>query len=135
MQRNRLGEDERNKKSTMKNVYHKKLWKSGMTQAHLEYTPIPLINGKYNGKSDKYFVNLEFCRDPTYSTSDLYEFRMSLFENGEPEDFLLFVCNSNMTLAEIGTLETGVNIQCLCTLVRAEALRQFDLLSADVEST
>ena len=40
-----------------------------------------------------------------------------------------------MTLAAAGMLETGSKLQCLCTLVRGEALRQFDLLSADVEST
>ena len=44
--------------------------------------------GKYNGKLDKDFVNLKLHRDPTSSTLDLYEFRMSLFENGDPEEFL-----------------------------------------------
>ena len=33
-----------------------------------------------------------------------------------------------------GTLETAVKVQCICTLVHGEVLRQFDLLSADVES-
>ena len=31
-------------------------------------------------------------------------------------------------------LETSVKVQYLCTLVRGEALRQFDALSDDVES-
>ena len=43
--------------------------------------------------------------------------------------------NFNMTLAASGMLDTGTKIQYLCSLVRGEALRQFDLLSADVEST
>ena len=38
-----------------------------------------------------------------------------------------------MTLALSGTLATGTKIQYLLTLVCVEALRQFDLLSADVE--
>ena len=75
-----------------------------MTQAHVEPSPIPLSKGTYNGKSEKYFVKLKFCRDPTYITSYLYEFRMSLFDNGDPEDFLLFVRNFNMNLAGTGTL-------------------------------
>ena len=39
-----------------------------------------------------------------------------------------------MTLAVSGKLETGAKNQQLCTLVHGEALRQFDSLSADVES-
>ena len=60
---------------------------------------------------------------------------MSMFENGDPEEFLLFVLNFNMTLTASGTLEAITEVQYLCTLFRGEALRQFDLLSADVEST
>ena len=43
--------------------------------------------------------------------------------------------NFNTTLAETGTLDMDVHIQCLCMLVRGEALRQFDLLYADLENT
>ena len=65
--------------------------------------------------------------------SDLYEFKMCLFNNGKPEEFLLFVRNFNMTLVASGTLEAGAKYQYLSTLIRGEALRQFDSLSADVE--
>ena len=60
---------------------------------------------------------------------------MSLFDNGELENFLLFVRNFNMTLAASWTLEEGAKYQYLCNIVRVEALRQFDSLSADVEGT
>ena len=40
-----------------------------------------------------------------------------------------------MTLAATETLEMDSKIRYLCTLVRWEALLQFDLLSADVENT
>ena len=72
---------------------------------------------------------------PTSSTSDLYDFKMSLFDNGNPEEFLLFVRDFNMTLAASGALEVGAKIQYLRTLVRREALHQFELLSYEVEST
>ena len=39
-----------------------------------------------------------------------------------------------MTLAATGTLDMGANNNYLCTLVRGESLRQFDLLSADIEN-
>ena len=60
---------------------------------------------------------------------------MYLFDNGEPEEFLLFVRNFNMTLAAPGTLETDTNIKYLCTLICGEVLHQFESFSNDVEST
>ena len=119
----------------MKNVSHNKGWSLGINPAHVEPPLIPLIKETWNGKSDEDSVKLKFHRDPTSSTLDLYEFKMSLFDHGKPEDFLLSVRNFNMTLAETGTLEMDVNIHYLCTLVHGEALRQFDLLSADVKNT
>ena len=103
--------------------------------AHVEPPPIPLIKEPCHGKSDKDFVNLNFCRDPTSILLYLFEFRMSLFDHDKPEKFLLFVKNFNTTLPEIGTLNMDAKIQYLCTLVYGEALRYFDLLSADMGNT
>ena len=63
------------------------------------------------------------CKDPTSSTLDLCEFKMSLFYNGEPGEFLLFI------------IDADTKFQYLLTLVRGEALRQFDSFSSDIEST
>ena len=52
--------------------------------AHEETPPITLIKETYNGKPDKYFVNLKFCGYPTSSTPDIYEFKMSLFDHDDP---------------------------------------------------
>ena len=71
----------------MKNVSHKKIWISGMTQVHVDPPLIPLIKGKYDSKSDKDFVKLKLHRDPTSSTSDFHGFNISLFDNGKPEEF------------------------------------------------
>ena len=87
-----------------------------MIQTHVDPPPIPLLHELHNGKSGKDVVKLELHRDSTYPTSDLYEFKMSLFENGELEEFILFVCNFDMALAVSGTLESDVKFQCLCTL-------------------
>ena len=78
---------------------------------------------------------MKLRRDPTSSTADLYEFKMSLFDNGNPEEFLLLVRKFNTTLVDSGTLETGAKVQYLHMLVNGEALHQFELLYADVEST
>ena len=85
---------------------------------HVETPLIPLIKSKHGDKSDKYFVRIKLCRDPTSYSSDLYEFKMAFFDNGDLEEFLLFVQNFNMTLAASGTLATGAKIQYLYTLVR-----------------
>ena len=82
-----------------------------MTPPHVDPSLIPLIKENHNGKSEKYFVKLKLRRDPTSSTSNLYEFKMSLFDNGEPDEFLLLVCNFNTTLAESGMLEAGEKYQ------------------------
>ena len=59
---------------------------------------------------------------------------MSLFDNGDPEEFLLFVRNFNMTIVASGTQEAGAKSQYLRNIVHIEALRQFDSLCADVKS-
>ena len=65
--------------------------------------------------------------------SDLYEFRMALFDNGDPDEFLLFIRNFNMTPEETGTIGYCAKVQYLCTQVRGEVLHQFDALSNEVE--
>ena len=60
---------------------------------------------------------------------------ISLFDHSEPEEFILFVQNFQMTLAVTEMLETEEKVQYICTLVCGEALRQFDLLSSDVKNT
>ena len=70
-----------------------------------------------------------------YIKLDLYEFKMSLFDHGNLEEFLLFISNFKMTLAATGKLEIDTKIQYLRTLVHGEALRQFYLLSDDIENT
>ena len=66
--------------------------------------------------------------------SDFYEFKMSLIGHGDPEEFLLFIRNFNMTLAATGMLYMDVKIYYLRMLVPWEALPKFDLFSVDVET-
>ena len=79
---------------------------------------ITLIKNKHDDKSDKDFVKLKLGRDLTSATSELYEFNIALFDNGNPEEFLLFMKNFNTNIAASGTLATGVKIQYLCTIFR-----------------
>ena len=109
----------------MKSFSHKKTYNSSMAQMHVEPPPTPLIKNRHGNKSDKYSVKINISRDPKSYTSDCFDFNMALFDNGEPEEFLLFRRNFDMNLAAPGTLVTGAKIQYLFTLVHGEALRQF----------
>ena len=71
----------------------------------------PLMKVKHDDKSDKDFVKLKLCRDLMSEKSDLYDFKTAFFENGDPEEVLLFVCNLNTTLAALGTLEMAMKVQ------------------------
>ena len=95
----------------MKNVPHNKKWNMGTVQVHVEPPLIPLIKGKNNEKLDKYFIKITLCGGSTYKSLDLYEFKMALFDNRDPEEFLLFIRNFNMTLEASVTLKYGANIQ------------------------
>ena len=61
-------------------------------------------------KSDNEFSNIKFCRYPMSEKSDLYEFNLTLFDNGDPEEFLLFVRKFNMTLKASQMLQAGAKI-------------------------
>ena len=98
-------------------------------------TPYPTNKSKNDEKLDSNFVKIKLRMDPTSENSDLYELKTTLFDNGNPEEFLLFIQNSKMTLKASGTHKYVVNIQYLCTLVSRKALHQFYALSAEVESS
>ena len=69
-----------------------------IVQVHVEAPPIPLIKSKKDENSDKDFVKIRLRRDTMSEILDLYDFIMALFDNINPEEFLLLICNFNMTL-------------------------------------
>ena len=68
----------------MKNVLHKEVWGKDTNPPHVEPSPILLIKETRTDKSDGDYVKLILLRDTMSSTLYLYEFRMSLFDHGEP---------------------------------------------------
>ena len=77
----------------MNNFSHKKKGNTGTVQMHVEPSPIPLIKSKNADKWDKYFVQIKFRRNTISAKSDLYELKTAWFDNGKPEELLLFVRN------------------------------------------
>ena len=96
---------------------------------------ITLIKGKKDAKFVKNGVKKLFRRDPTPEKLDLYEFKMTLFENSEPEEFLFFIQHFQMTLELAVTLTDSADIKYICTLLRGEALRQLGTFYIEVGST
>ena len=85
---------------------------------NMDPPPNPLIKSKNNEKWDKDCVKIKFRRAKTSQKLDLYEFKIALFDNGEPKEFLLSIRNLNMTLKASVTLVASAKIHYLLTLVR-----------------
>ena len=65
----------------MKNIFHRKKWIAAAVEQHVDPPPTPLIKIKNNDKLEKNFVKLKLRRDLTSAKSNLYELKMSLFNN------------------------------------------------------
>ena len=83
---------------TMKHFLHKKGFHTGAVQIHVEPPPITWMKSKNDRKAEIYSEKIKSCRDLTSDKSDLYEFKMALFNNGRLEEFLLFSWNFIMAL-------------------------------------
>ena len=76
-------------------------WNLGTLQVQVQPPPGPLIKIKNGEKSDKVFVIIKLRRDTMSEKSDLYEFKMDLFDNREHEQFLMCVRNFTMIIEEL----------------------------------
>ena len=119
----------------MKSVFHKKNCNWGSIQVYANLPLIMLFKSNNDTRLDNYCVRIKLRRDTMWEKSYIYEFKMALFVSGEAEEFLLFVCNLQMTLEASRTIADGVKIQYIHTLVRGEALQQLEILSFEVGST
>ena len=66
---------------------------------------------------------------------DIYGFKLALFDNGDPEEFLLFVRNFQITLEASVLLTSSANIKSICMLLYVEALHQLGTLSVELVCT
>ena len=63
----------------MNNVSHKKGWLSGAMHVHVYPPPIYPIKNELESKSENFLTKI-LLRHPMSATSDLYEYKMALFE-------------------------------------------------------
>ena len=95
----------------MKNVSHQNQWNTCTVQVQVGPPPIPLIKSKNDDKSDKYFIKIKLRGDLMSETSGLYEFKIALFDSSRPEEFLLFIQNSDVNTEASGRPKAGAKIQ------------------------
>ena len=67
--------------------------------------------------------------------SETYEFKITIFENGAPEELLQFLTNGNKAIKVTGAMTAAVRINFLRTLLRVEALQEFDILASQNNGT
>ena len=60
---------------------------------------------------------------------------MAFFDNGDPEEFLLFIWNFKLALRTLVTLTDSANIHNLCMILHGKVLVQFDNLCSQIGST
>ena len=101
----------------------------------MEPLSTPLIKIMNETKAEMDDVKIKVCRDPTQEKSDMYELKMALFDNGEPEEFLLLVQNFNMTLDTSRTLSSNAKLQYLRNIICGQAVRHFDTLCGQFGNT
>ena len=69
----------------------KKIWKAVAVKLHVRPPPSPLIKIKIDQKTVRYLVEIKLHRNPMSLKLDMYEFKMVLFDNGDPEEFSLLL--------------------------------------------
>ena len=74
-------------------------------------------------------------KDPTSEKSDLYKFKMTLFDNGNPEEFFLFMQNFKMTPEALDKLFSSVKLHYLPTVLHGKAPCQIDTFYDQTGST
>ena len=75
---------------------------------HVDSSLITIIKSENYEKLDKYYIEIKLVRYPTSENLDPYKFKIALFDNSDPEEFLLLFCNFNMNPEASGTLNVEI---------------------------
>ena len=89
----------------------------------METPPITFIKSNNDLKTERYHVEIKLCGNTTSDKLDRYGFKMALFDNDDPEKFLLFMKIFNFAIKYIRSLSY------------VESLSQFNALCIQIVST
>ena len=123
------------KNPTLKKFSLNRIWITGAVQTYVDPTLITWIRTNNYKKPEKDSVKIKSNRDPTLEKLDMYEFKMTFFDNSKPEDFLLFVQNINMKLNASVTITSNKKLQYLHTILCVEVMLHFDTFCDKVVRT
>ena len=112
----------------MEKILNNKGWIYGAVQINVETPTIPTIRGNIDKKLQKCYVKTKFCINTTSGTSEMYEFKIDLFDNGDTEEFLLFQRNYQITIESTGSITMGEKIQYVHTWLLGEYLLGYETL-------
>ena len=119
----------------MMNVSQNNGWISGAVQAHVNPPHIPLIKSNIDTKFERDYKKTNRRRNPTSKTYSRYEFKTTLFDLGDPEEFILFQCNYQMILKVLGNIAMGEKIQYPHNFIHQQALCVFGTLCGKVDKS
>ena len=80
---------------------------------HFDPSTTPLIKIKLDLKTERDYVKTKFHRNHILEKSYMHEFKMALFEKGNPEELILFVPNFRKTLEASVTIASEANLLTL----------------------
>ena len=73
----------------MKNILHNNDCLSGSVQIHMDPPPTHLIKRNIDLNSDHHYIYIKLRINPTLKATDMYDFKIALFDNGKLECFFL----------------------------------------------
>ena len=109
----------------MKNISHEKVWRYQVVQIHVEPRTISLIKINIDMNSDKNYVEIKLCRNFMSENSDMYEFKMALFDKWIFGGVDIISMKLQETYWHIINYDRGWKIQFTHTLLYGEPLHEF----------
>ena len=113
--------------------YHKG-WIYRALQIYVDPPHIPLIKSKLDTNLEKYSFKIKLCRNATPQKSDVYEFIMSIVDNGYPEDFLILK-KLQYDAQIVGNSDSRCKHQYLRTSLWGKGLREFETIFDHIRNT
>ena len=95
-------------------------------QARIEPLPNPPIKLELKYEHAIYTLKVKMKRKSIPSASETYNMNISMFNDGQPDEFLALLNNFKIEIDGTGTTSPPGRINYLLTMLCGQALREFD---------
>ena len=113
----------------------KSKWLNAYVQVRIKPMPIHLIRSVTEKVEDYNIFKIKMHQDPASATSEIYNLKFATFENGKLKKILQMMKDFKTATDGTGTMSATVKTNFLRTMLRGEALREFNALAYQVGST